>query len=297
MSSSVRLRPDRCLSRVRLAGCQGWLPGDHRRACLGPSRAWRQDRDGATCWLSAELGHPDAIIVLDLAPGAVAGDCGGGGCRCGSPGRTGATATGRAPSRSTSRSRGACPGRTSPAGGPGPFTWRGRSRRLRSPSERSTAGRCPSGPLCWSASSTSPIRVAPREAFIRSGSYAHVPNGYSGDASETILGQLERFAPGFRERIVAQLDPGSRRPGCLQQQLRRRGHHHGGQHAGPGPDQAALRARSLQHRHRRRLHLLGRDAAGSGRPRHERVQLRPLRAEAPRLRRGASVVIHGAPQY
>ena len=33
--------------------------------------------------------------------------------------------------------------------------------------------------------------------------YAHVPNGYSGDASETILGQLERFAPGFRERIVA----------------------------------------------------------------------------------------------
>lgn len=33
--------------------------------------------------------------------------------------------------------------------------------------------------------------------------YAHVPNGYPGDASETILGQLERFAPGFRERIVA----------------------------------------------------------------------------------------------
>jgi phytoene dehydrogenase-like protein len=33
--------------------------------------------------------------------------------------------------------------------------------------------------------------------------YAQVPNGYSGDASKTILGQLERFAPGFRERIVA----------------------------------------------------------------------------------------------
>ena len=33
--------------------------------------------------------------------------------------------------------------------------------------------------------------------------YAHVPNGYSGDATETILGQIERFAPGFRERIVA----------------------------------------------------------------------------------------------
>jgi phytoene dehydrogenase-like protein len=33
--------------------------------------------------------------------------------------------------------------------------------------------------------------------------YAHVPNGYAGDASQAILGQIERFAPGFRERIVA----------------------------------------------------------------------------------------------
>jgi phytoene dehydrogenase-like protein len=33
--------------------------------------------------------------------------------------------------------------------------------------------------------------------------YAHVPSGYAGDATEAILGQIERFAPGFRERIVA----------------------------------------------------------------------------------------------
>jgi phytoene dehydrogenase-like protein len=34
--------------------------------------------------------------------------------------------------------------------------------------------------------------------------YCHVPNGWEGDATERILGQIERFAPGFRDRIVAQ---------------------------------------------------------------------------------------------
>ena len=34
-------------------------------------------------------------------------------------------------------------------------------------------------------------------------SYAHVPHGYTGDATEAVIGQIERFAPGFRERIVA----------------------------------------------------------------------------------------------
>jgi phytoene dehydrogenase-like protein len=33
--------------------------------------------------------------------------------------------------------------------------------------------------------------------------YAHVPSGYDGDAEPAILGQIERFAPGLRERIVA----------------------------------------------------------------------------------------------
>jgi phytoene dehydrogenase-like protein len=32
--------------------------------------------------------------------------------------------------------------------------------------------------------------------------YAHVPRGYAGEASEAILDQIERFAPGLRERIV-----------------------------------------------------------------------------------------------
>ncbi len=32
--------------------------------------------------------------------------------------------------------------------------------------------------------------------------YAHVPHAYTGDATETITAQIERFAPGFRERII-----------------------------------------------------------------------------------------------
>ena len=32
--------------------------------------------------------------------------------------------------------------------------------------------------------------------------YAHVPHGYTGDATDAMLRQIERFAPGFRERVV-----------------------------------------------------------------------------------------------
>jgi len=39
-------------------------------------------------------------------------------------------------------------------------------------------------------------------------SYAHVPHGYAGDATEAIIAQIERFAPGFRERIVGQASYG-----------------------------------------------------------------------------------------
>jgi hypothetical protein len=39
-----------------------------------------------------------------------------------------------------------------------------------------------------------------------------VPHGYDGDATEAIIAQIERFAPGFRERIAGQASYG---PACL----------------------------------------------------------------------------------
>ena len=39
--------------------------------------------------------------------------------------------------------------------------------------------------------------------------YCHVPHGSTGDATELIERQIERFAPGFRDRILAKrtIDP------------------------------------------------------------------------------------------
>ena len=70
--------------------------------------------------------------------------------------------------------------------------------------EREVArGRMPARPfvLVGQQYVADPTRSSRRELPLYA--YAHVPAGFTGDATDAIEAQIERFAPGFRERIVA----------------------------------------------------------------------------------------------
>ena len=116
--------------------------------------------------------------------------------------------------------------------------------------------------------------------------YAHVPSGYAGDATNAILAQLERFAPGVRERIVATavrtpLEFERHNPNYVGGR-----HHHRREHAAADRLPAAPGARPLPLR-RRALHLLRGDPARRGRSRDERPQRRAFGSQAPRrVKRG-----------
>ncbi len=64
------------------------------------------------------------------------------------------------------------------------------------------AGRMPERPFVLAAqqSVVDPSRApAGKHTFW---AYAHVPNGFDGDATDAIERQIERFAPGFRDRVI-----------------------------------------------------------------------------------------------
>ena len=79
-----------------------------------------------------------------------------------------------------------------------------RQRRLAASEEAVSKGRAHPRPFVMlnQPSAFDPTRAADGRHVVWA--YCHVPNGWDGDATEPILRQIERFAPGFRDRIVAQ---------------------------------------------------------------------------------------------
>ena len=166
---------------------------------------------------------------------------------------------------------------------------RARRRRLRRDrggrAARRAAARCPTGRSCSSASSTSPIRAGRTATCIPLYAYAHVPAGYTGDVTARIEAQIERFAPGFRERILA------RHVRSVAQMEAHNANYVGGDvvTGANDPRQLVFRPRAALDPytigHPRRLPVLGGDAARRRRPRHVRLQRGALRAAAAQARR------------
>ena len=86
--------------------------------------------------------------------------------------------------------------------GPAPCTWPASFAELAATERDIHAGRMPERPfvLVGQQYLADPQRSVGNIHPVWS--YAHVPNGYTGDATEAIIAQIERFAPGFRDRIV-----------------------------------------------------------------------------------------------
>ena len=101
--------------------------------------------------------------------------------------------------------------------------------------------------------------------------YCHVPHGSTVDMTDAIERQVERFAPGFRDRILARhaMSTGGLR--ALQPELSRRRDHRRRRRRAPALEPAGHATRPLLDAESAALHLLGGDAARRRRPRHVRA--------------------------
>jgi phytoene dehydrogenase-like protein len=156
---------------------------------------------GVTVASLAEL-EPADIVMLDVAPRAAARICGER-----MPGRV---------SRALNRFRhgpgafkldfavqGGVPWRHPESHRAGTVHVGGSLQQIAAAEKLTAAGRMPEQPfvLVCQQYLADPTRSAGDVHPVYA--YAHVPAGYTGDASAQIESQIERFAPGFRERVLA----------------------------------------------------------------------------------------------
>ncbi|NJQ02826.1 phytoene desaturase family protein [Streptomyces zingiberis] len=79
---------------------------------------------------------------------------------------------------------------------------------IRDALRRATGGRPPRVPLLLTAQPTLADASRAPEGKHTFWAYGHVPHGWTGDATEVIERQIERFAPGFRDLVLARATAG-----------------------------------------------------------------------------------------
>lgn len=114
--------------------------------------------------------------------------------------------------------------------------------------------------------------------------YAHVPAGDTTDPTELVTAQVERFAPGFRDMIVAARGIPASEMSAHNPLSRRRRHLDGPGHHGRDDRAPHRAAGSVPSGGDRLVPVLPGDPAGSRRARHVRLARRPPGA-GPRVRR------------
>ena len=129
------------------------------------------------------------------------------GTAAGSRGSATGPACSRSTGRSTARSRGGAGVRARRDGPPRRHARGDRRRRARAVARRASRER--PYVLLAQPSLFDPTRAP--EGKHTAWAYCHVPNGSTVDMTERIEAQVERFAPGFRDRIIAPLDARPRR--------------------------------------------------------------------------------------
>ena len=189
-------------------------------------------------------------------------------CRLATPTRCAGTATGPESSSSTGRSTGRSRGPRRSAGGPRPSISAGRFEELADSERAPWEGRHPDRPFVLLAQQSLFDDSRAPAGKHTAWAYCHVPNGSTEDMTDRIEAQVERFAPGFRELVLARAATG---PADFE---RRNRNIVGGDINGGALDLGQLffrpvrKARSLPHADQGPLPVLVRDTAGRRRPRH-----------------------------
>ena len=114
--------------------------------------------------------------------------------------------------------------------------------------------------------------------------YAHVPHAYAGDATEAIIAQIERFAPGFRDRIIGTAVRSTTEMSAYNPNYVGGDVIGGASSLTTAPVPTTIRGRPVLHRHPGHVPLLCVHAARSGCARDVRRERRRSRARPTRLR-------------